>query len=59
MLALGKNTHLFKVYYYLAHMAKKFRGPSMFFFLVAFGVSVLSGFGAEAISSGGGLSPLG
>jgi len=49
ILALGKNTPLFRVYYYLAPMAKKFRGPGMFFFLVAFGVSVLTGFGAEAV----------
>ena len=49
ILALGKNTPLFRVYYYLVPMAKKFRGPSMFFFLVAFGVSVLAGFGAEAV----------
>jgi hypothetical protein len=49
LLALGKNTPLFKVYYYLVPMAKKFRGPSMFFYLVSFGVSVLAGFGAEAL----------
>jgi len=49
ILALGKNTPLFKIYYYLAPMAKKFRGPAMFFYLVTFGISVLSGFGAEAL----------
>ncbi len=49
ILALGKNTPLFRIYYYLVPMAKKFRGPSMFFYLVSFGVSVLSAFGAEAL----------
>ncbi len=49
ILALGKNTPLFKVYYYLVPMAKKFRGPSMFFYLVSFAISVLAGFGAEAL----------
>jgi len=49
ILALGKNTPLFKIYYYLAPMAKKFRAPAMFFYLVTFGISVLSGFGAEAM----------
>jgi hypothetical protein len=49
LLALGKNTPLFKVYYYLIPMAKKFRGPSMFFFLTTFGITVLSGFGMQAI----------
>jgi hypothetical protein len=49
VLALGKNTPLFRIYYYLVPMAKKFRGPSMFFYLVSFGVSVLAGFGAEAL----------
>jgi hypothetical protein len=49
ILALGKNSPLFRIYYYLVPMAKKFRGPSMFFFLVSFGVSVLAGFGAEAL----------
>ncbi|MEO0293875.1 MAG: YfhO family protein [candidate division WOR-3 bacterium] len=48
-LGLGKNTPLFKIYYYLIPMAKKFRGPSMFFYLVVFGICVLSAFGAEAI----------
>lgn len=49
ILALGKNTPLFKIYYYLIPMAKKFRGPSMFFFLCTFGISVLCGFGAQAL----------
>jgi len=46
LLALGKNTPLFRLYYLLP-MAPKFRGPSMFFFLTTFGVAVLSGFGAQ------------
>ncbi len=49
ILALGKNTPLFRVYYYLIPMAKKFRAPSMFFFLTTFGICVLSGFGTEAL----------
>jgi len=53
ILALGKNTPLFKIYYYLVPMAKKFRGPSMFFFLTTFGVAVLSGFGAESLIQAG------
>ena len=48
LLALGKNTPLFKLYYLLP-MANKFRGPSMFFFLTTFGVAVLSGFGAQVV----------
>ncbi len=50
ILALGKNTPIFRVYYYLVPMAKKFRAPSMFFFLASFGIAVLAGFGAEALS---------
>ncbi len=49
LLALGKNTPIFKIYYYLIPMAKKFRGPSMFFFLTTFGVTTLTGFGMQAI----------
>jgi len=51
ILALGKNTPIFKVYYYLVPMAKNFRAPSMFFFLTTFGIAVLSGFGAETLIS--------
>ncbi len=47
ILALGKNTPFFWIYYYLVPMAKKFRAPNMFFFLTTFGICVLSGFGAE------------
>jgi len=47
LLALGKNTPLFRLYYYLIPMANKFRGPSMFFFLTTFGIAVFSGFGAQ------------
>jgi hypothetical protein len=50
ILALGKNTPVFRLYYYLVPMAKKFRGPAMFFFLTNFGIAVLAGFGAEVIS---------
>ncbi len=50
ILALGKNTPVFRLYYYLVPMAKKFRAPSMFFFLTTFGIAVLSGFGAEVLS---------
>ncbi len=49
ILALGKNTPIFRIYYYLVPMAKKFRAPSMFFFLTSFGIAVLAGFGAEAL----------
>ncbi|MEJ2356046.1 MAG: hypothetical protein P8Y62_09155, partial [candidate division WOR-3 bacterium] len=49
ILALGKNTPLFRIYYYLIPMAKKFRAPTMFFFLTTFGICVLSGFGTEAL----------
>ena len=49
VLALGKNTPLFRIYYYLAPMANKFRAPAMFFFLTTFGISVLSSFGAQAL----------
>jgi hypothetical protein len=49
LLALGKNTPLFRLYYYLVPMANKFRGPSMFFFLTTFGIAVLSGFGAQVL----------
>ena len=49
LLALGKNTPLFRLYYYLVPMAKKFRAPSMFFFLTSFGIAVLSGFGAQVM----------
>jgi len=49
ILSLGKNTPFFRMYYYFVPMAKKFRGPAMFFYLVSFGISVLAGFGAEAL----------
>ena len=49
ILALGKNTPVFRIYYYLVPMAKKFRAPSMFFFLTTFGIAVLAGFGAEVL----------
>lgn len=49
ILALGKNTPLFRIYYYLVPMAEKFRAPSMFFFLTSFGISALAGFGAQTI----------
>jgi hypothetical protein len=48
-LALGKNTPLFRIYYWLVPMANKFRAPSMFFFLTTFGIAVLSGFGAQVV----------
>lgn len=47
LLALGRNTPVFRIYYYLVPMAKKFRAPDMFFFLTTFGICVLSGIGAE------------
>jgi hypothetical protein len=50
ILALGKNTPVFRLYYYLVPMAKKFRAPAMVFFLTTFGIAVLAGFGAEVIS---------
>ena len=49
LLALGKNTPLFRLYYWLIPMANKFRAPSMFFFLTTFGIAVLSGFGAQVV----------
>lgn len=50
LLAFGKNTPLFRLYYWLVPMADKFRAPSMFFFLTTFGIAVLSGFGTQVIS---------
>lgn len=49
LMALGKNTPLFRIYYFIVPFAKKFRAPSMFFFLTTFGISVMSGFGAQRI----------
>ncbi|MBI2469729.1 MAG: YfhO family protein [Planctomycetes bacterium] len=47
ILALGKFTPLFKILYTIAPGFNMFRGNSKFIFIVAFSLSVLSGFGAE------------
>ncbi len=48
LLALGKNIPLFRLCDSVL-MIKKFRAPSMFFFLTTFGIAVLSGFGAQVV----------
>ncbi|MCD6594544.1 YfhO family protein [bacterium] len=47
--ALGTQTPLFYIYYYLIPGVKKFRGPEMLFFTVAFSVAVGMAFAVDAI----------
>ena len=47
--ALGTQTPLFYIYYYLIPGVKKFRGPEMLFFTVAFSVAVSMAFAVDAI----------
>ncbi|NUO08719.1 MAG: YfhO family protein [Candidatus Brocadia sp.] len=52
ILALGKFTPLFKILYAIVPGFNMFRGNSKFIFIVAFSLSVLSGFGAEYLQRG-------
>lgn len=47
--SLGKYTPFYKIPYYLFPHVSKFRGPSMAFYLTAFGVVILAAFGLQAL----------
>ncbi len=47
--ALGEHTPLYRIPYYLLPGIKKFRGPSMVFYLTAFGIAVLAALGIQAL----------
>jgi len=49
LFSLGAATPVHRLAYYLIPMVKKFRGPSMFFFVFAFSVCLLAGYGAETL----------
>lgn len=49
---LGGHTPFYRIPYYLLPYLKKFRGPAMAFYLVAFSVMVLAAFGIEALMDG-------
>ncbi|MCD6531458.1 hypothetical protein J7K99_03320 [bacterium] len=51
--ALGTQTPLFYIYYYLIPGVKKFRGPEMLFFTVAFAVAVGMAFAVDAVLRSG------
>ncbi|MBI5796141.1 MAG: hypothetical protein HZA47_07510, partial [Planctomycetes bacterium] len=51
ILALGKFTPLFKILYAIVPGFNMFRGNSKFIFIVAFSLSVLSGFGFEYLQN--------
>lgn len=48
-LALGKNTPIFKIAYYVLPAIKKFRAPALIFYLVTFSVTVIAAFGLKRI----------
>ncbi|TET23861.1 MAG: hypothetical protein E3J78_02000, partial [Candidatus Cloacimonadota bacterium] len=52
ILALGKNTPLFKIAYYIIPGIKKFRAPSLIFFLLTFSAAILGSFGLKRILEG-------
>ena len=47
--SLGGNTPFYRLVYYLLPYAKKFRAPSLFFFIFLFSVVVLSAYGLDYI----------
>ncbi|OGC86749.1 MAG: hypothetical protein A2142_02265 [candidate division Zixibacteria bacterium RBG_16_48_11] len=47
--AWGGNTPLYKLYYNLVPGFKKFRAPSLIYFLIAFNLVVLSAFGLQSV----------
>ena len=49
LIALGGHTPFFKIIYYLMPGVKRFRGPSMAFYLVAFSVIVIGTIGLQAL----------
>ncbi len=49
LFALGGHTPFYRIPYYFFPYIKKFRGPAMAFYLVAFSVAVLSAFGIQAL----------
>lgn len=49
LVALGGHTPFYRIFYYLVPLVKKFRGPAMAFYLVAFSLSVLGGIGLQGI----------
>jgi len=49
LFSLGAATPVHRLAYYIIPMVKKFRGPSMFFFVFAFSVCLLAGYGAETL----------
>jgi hypothetical protein len=49
VLALGGHTPLYKLAYYVIPGVKKFRGPSMIFYIASFSIAVLSAFGAARL----------
>ncbi len=48
-LALGKNTPVFKIAYYILPGIKKFRAPSLIFYILTFSTVVVSAFGLKRI----------
>lgn len=49
VMALGGHTPLYRLAYFLLPGVKKFRGPSMVFFLTSFALSMLAAFGASRL----------
>lgn len=49
IMALGGHTPLYRLAYYVIPGVKKFRGPSMIFFIASFSAAMLSGFGAARL----------
>ncbi len=49
LLALGKNTPLFQLAYYIVPGIKKFRAPSLIFFIMTFSVILIGAFGLNRI----------
>jgi len=48
-LALGKNTAVFKIAYYIIPGIKKFRAPSLIFFVMVLCVTVIAAFGMKRV----------
>lgn len=50
LLALGRNTPLFRIAYHLVPGIKKFRAPSLIFFILTFSSVIVASFGMEYLS---------
>ena len=48
--AVGGHTPLYHIPYYILPGLKKFRGPAMIFYLISFGIAVLSALGAQLLT---------